>query len=93
MATIVKENFTIFGLFVWLFDLLPRSTDIAIPGYYLHFQHWDAMTSETYSNYNHLTKQLMLININALKRFQSYFYLYKPPFSGRFRPVIKRLVR
>ena len=51
----------------------PKSTVIAIPGYYVHFQHWDAMTSETYSNYNHLIKQLMLINIYAIKGFQSFF--------------------
>ena len=25
---------------------MSKSTDIAMPGYHLHFQHWDAMTSE-----------------------------------------------
>ena len=91
MATTVKEIFTIFVcLFVLL--LYAKSTDIAMPGYYLYFQHWDAMKSESYSNYNQEIKQFMLINIDALKGSQSYFYLSKPLFSGRFRPVIKRLV-
>ena len=58
MATKVKKNVTILVCLFVCFVALRQSTDIAMPGYYLHFQHWDAMTSETYSNYITTTTKL-----------------------------------
>ena len=39
MTTTVKENFAVFALFVCLFGCFtPKSADIAMSGYYLHFK-------------------------------------------------------
>ena len=52
MATIVKENFTIFALFVCLVALRPSQPILEcrdITSILCDFiQHWDAMASETY---------------------------------------------
>ena len=72
MTTSEKENFTIFVCLFCCFT--PKSTDIAMSGYYLHFmQILSNIGMPRHPKYNLLIKQLMLIDIDALKRSQFYF--------------------
>ena len=57
MATTVKENLTIFALFVCFVALRPSQPILQrrdnTSNLCDFIQHWDAVTSETYLNYNH----------------------------------------
>ena len=57
MATTVKENLTIFALFVCFVALRPSQPILQrrdnTSNLCDFIQHWDAMTSKRYLNYNH----------------------------------------